>query len=194
MPGVWNVGEQRAERDDHLTVGTADDGHDRAAEGLPPVARLDAPQHDEIALAVADRREHVLRPCDRAGHPGDELDLRTTSLEVEVQLRVDRRDARRLAVLGQPAGRARGGVGRVVPSLEARDQHRIAQRARLRFPHEPVVARAFHLPVALAAGRDTRPAVARLLHGATLRVAVDAEISRGRRGAPTGRSGSPCRR
>ncbi len=94
-PGVRRVGQQRAERHDHLHAELVAALEQLGRERLPPHVRLDAADQDHVAADVGQPRER-----DPRRRPGDEPpavvvegDHRPVDLEVVVVLGLERRPA-----------------------------------------------------------------------------------------------------
>src|SRR5262249_10106241 len=127
---------------------------DVAANGRPWEVGLDAAQDHEVASVDGHREELGRRPREIARHAVDELDGRAGGLEVEVLLRVHRRELRRAEAPREPPGRLRRGARGVVPSLEAGHHYRAAkcrpvvpyQRAHRREPTVPMRGRYPRVP------------------------------------------------
>src|SRR5205085_628025 len=83
-PCMRYVGEQRAERHDHLDAELASEADDPLAERAPPEIRLDAEEEHRIAIRTGDATvvEGVLRPVDAPRQPVDERDVGPRCLEV----------------------------------------------------------------------------------------------------------------
>ena len=139
--GVGHVAEQRAEGDHHLARRLGGDVDHRAAERLPPEVRLDAAQHHEVAFGEVHLEALVARPDHAAGDAVDQLDLGPMRLEVDVLVRIDRREPSRIVLTDEPVGGARGGVAGVVPARERGDEERSTEGGTS-FPHQPVGHRA----------------------------------------------------
>src|SRR3954447_15795943 len=129
-PGVRDVGQQGPERDHGGHVELPRVADDLCGVGLPSHRRLDAADEDDVPLGP--RRP---RPVQPRGRPGDgppavlvERGHRTVDLEVVVVLGVELRDRCRVPDPAEVAHRAARGLAGVVPALEGRDQHRVAQR------------------------------------------------------------------
>ena len=107
-PRVRDVGEQRAERDDHLHAERLGELDDRRAERPPAHRRLDAGEQDQVARRARDARlvDLDLGPRDLARAALDEPDPRARGLEVEELLGVDR--AKRVASSERADERQRG--------------------------------------------------------------------------------------
>ena len=130
---------RRAERHDHLATGPVGDVEQHRAE-LPPMdVRLDAGEHDEIAIGseVLGDVDDVLRPHDLSSDAVLEDDLRTQLLEVEEVVGLDVGEPRRAGVLDEPVdgtGRCRR---RVEVAGERGDQHALTDFG-LTFPDQIV--------------------------------------------------------
>ena len=121
-PAVRDVGEQRAERDDHRALGLGGDRQNSAAKRPPLVVGFDPAQDDEIPVLDVHAEEVVRGPRHVPSHATDQFHLWSARLEVDVGLGVDSRDAHRCPVLREPARRVGSCVGRVVPPFEGGDE------------------------------------------------------------------------
>lgn len=119
---VRHVGQERAEAEHHARVDLVGQGNELDDEGAPPHRRLDP--LDEQHVATGDGLRRVQHAGRRPRDPTDAVDRTDpgpVDPEVVVLLGVDRGDR-----LGIPQERevlddARGGLTRVVPPLERRD-------------------------------------------------------------------------
>src|SRR6476620_1544732 len=123
--GMSDVGDQRAEGDDHLHTQTLGRLRDAVGEGPPAQIRLGAGEQDQIALRAGRRarEQDVARPLDLAGLPLGHADRRAVGLEVEELLRVDLRDQIGVERLRGGGERGRGGAGGVIPAGECADEN-----------------------------------------------------------------------
>jgi hypothetical protein len=127
---VGHVGEEGAERDDHLDLELFGDADDLGTERAPLQLRLDAEEHHGVALGAGQGRRHHLvgRPGDLAGDAVHQAHLRAGRREVVEVLGVERGERAPAPALGEVAGGGRGCVGGVVPALERGHEHGPAQR------------------------------------------------------------------
>ena len=119
-----HVGEQRPERDDELDAEIVREVGDEVGERPPAIVRLDAHEHDRIAVRPgnAGSEERVLRPFDPPGLSLVERHMRASRLEVDEELGIDVRELLRLPQACEVARRERGRLPAVVPPAEGADQ------------------------------------------------------------------------
>ena len=143
---VRRVGEQRAERHDHLDAEFVAVAEDLAGEGLPAHVGLDAADEHDVAAEVSEPSVG-----NAGGRPRDDTlavvadgDRRPVDLVVVVVLGVQSRQRDRRPHLLEVLDRRGRGVSGVVPTLERRDQQGIDQLGHtLELDHRAIIA--FHL-------------------------------------------------
>ena len=124
-PGVGDVREQGAERDDELGAERFDELDDHRRERAPPERRLAPREQNQVTRCAGDAGfvELDRGPLDLARPAVGQLDPRPGRLEVVELLGVDRREPAGRQRAADERDRTRSRVGRVVPALE-RAYHR----------------------------------------------------------------------
>jgi hypothetical protein len=153
---VRDVGQQRAEGDDHLHAERLGEVDDLPAERAPLHRGLRAAEQHEVARRARDERlvDLELRPLDTAREALDEAHARARGLVVDELLRVDHREARRVEA-GAHEGQRRGGaLAGVVPALEGADERGGAEPVGTAFPAQ-------RLHRSTVASRASRPGARR---------------------------------
>ena len=127
-----DVGEQRAERDDHRGAELGREAGDELRERPPAQARLGSEEQHGIARLAVLRL--VTRACwnEFSGQSIwrstlDERDVRARHLEVEEELGVDLGELLGAPGAGEERGRERGALAAVVPAAEGADQDRAVE-------------------------------------------------------------------
>ncbi|CAB4346792.1 unannotated protein [freshwater metagenome] len=135
-PCVWNVGQQRAERDRHLYVQRLGQIDDTGAESVPAHRRLGAGQQNQVTRSARRSRSPDLdhRPADLTCFAFDKADLRPGRLKVVELLRIDVREAIRIERRGEEVDGRGSGFSGVVPTAEGADHRWSPQPVRPLFP------------------------------------------------------------
>jgi hypothetical protein len=131
-----DVGQQRAERHDHLhaeRLGQLDDGR---AERPPAVGRLGSGEQHEVARGARDTRlvDLDVGPLDHAVPAALEPHGRARRLEVDELLGIDHREAVGAEPGAEEAERRRRRLTGVVPALERAHERRCAKPVRAAIP------------------------------------------------------------
>jgi len=157
---VGDLGDQRAERDDHLDAHPVGRAGDQVGEGAPAQVRLGAVEQDQIALGPrrTSGKQRVLGPLDVARLALGESDRWTVRLEVEELLRVDLGHHLRVERRGDRAERGRCGGRRIVPAAESADEDRRTKLGRVLVPLKRLHGMSVdHEQFALAGASGLRP-------------------------------------
>ena len=111
-------------------------------ERPPAHRRLDPVDQDDVAgvAGAAGDQQPGRRPDDPARAVVADLDRRPVDLEVVVVLGVERRDRLGVPLAGQLLDGAAGRLAGVVPALEGRDHHRVAQLRHVAPARSPATA------------------------------------------------------
>jgi hypothetical protein len=103
---VWNVGQERAERDDEVDAKLGQELDDHVGERAPAEVRLHPEEQDDVPVEPgrAGVVEDRCRPVDLSRQALLEGDMGTGGLEVEEVLRVDLCEALCIPELREVAG------------------------------------------------------------------------------------------